>query len=297
MTPSETVPGPPDFGRAGLPDQQETRRNARFADVLGDPNEVYFPIRICGNHGDSMIWNGLCHLFCQTGGRTCGDVTEAAQEYPIFRPHEQVFPLIPEEATTVVINGGGNINDIWGFGVSLLEQVLAATPASVRVIIGPQSYWFKRDRFQQLLRLQSGRQMVLFARERYSYQLLQEMDLPANIRIGLDHDLALRLPGLPAFTWKGDYDLVCFRNDRESTGPKTANVAKPVNLPMPGPITYQNFLRAIGGARRIVTDRLHVAIAGHLMHKPVELYPNNYHKIRGVYEYSLQGGSVTLKSK
>ena len=48
-------------------------------------------------------------------------------------------------------------------------------------------------------------------------------------------------------------------------------------------------LKTVSVARRIVTDRLHVAIAAALLERPCELLDNAYNKNRSVYEHSLSG--------
>jgi exopolysaccharide biosynthesis predicted pyruvyltransferase EpsI len=50
---------------------------------------------------------------------------------------------------------------------------------------------------------------------------------------------------------------------------------------------FAGFCRAIAGAAAVVTNRLHVAILGALLEKPVWVSTGAYHKIRGIYEYSL----------
>jgi hypothetical protein len=46
--------------------------------------------------------------------------------------------------------------------------------------------------------------------------------------------------------------------------------------------------RVLTGCKRVVTDRLHIAIAGALLGLEVELHPNSYYKNRAVYDYSLR---------
>lgn len=52
-------------------------------------------------------------------------------------------------------------------------------------------------------------------------------------------------------------------------------------------VDFEEFLDLVARSRVILTDRLHVAILGRLLDKPVRLFPGSYHKIRGVFEYSL----------
>ena len=46
-------------------------------------------------------------------------------------------------------------------------------------------------------------------------------------------------------------------------------------------------LLMINNSDIVVTDRLHIAISAHLLHKEVYIYDNSYHKVSGVYEQTL----------
>lgn len=50
----------------------------------------------------------------------------------------------------------------------------------------------------------------------------------------------------------------------------------------------KNFFFQISSYEIINTDRLHIAIAGFLLNKKVNLYSNSYYKNKAVYEYSLK---------
>jgi exopolysaccharide biosynthesis predicted pyruvyltransferase EpsI len=58
--------------------------------------------------------------------------------------------------------------------------------------------------------------------------------------------------------------------------------------------SFQEFLERIAECGAILTTRLHVALLGHLLNKPTYLVEGTYHKFRGVFDYSLRGGSVQL---
>lgn len=51
--------------------------------------------------------------------------------------------------------------------------------------------------------------------------------------------------------------------------------------------TFGHYSRSILGARRVVTNRLHVGIPAALLGKQTWLVDSGYHKLRGVYEHSL----------
>jgi len=57
---------------------------------------------------------------------------------------------------------------------------------------------------------------------------------------------------------------------------------------------FSAFLRHVAGAAVIVTTRLHVAVLGQLLEIPTYLVEGRYHKYRGVFAYSMQGGTVEL---
>ncbi len=60
-------------------------------------------------------------------------------------------------------------------------------------------------------------------------------------------------------------------------------------------LSFEGFCDTVCRSRYIVTDRLHVGLLGALMGKKVTLLRGGYHKIEGVYNYSLVGrDSVTL---
>lgn len=65
-----------------------------------------------------------------------------------------------------------------------------------------------------------------------------------------------------------------------------------------GVASFRRFLTCVADAAVIVTNRLHVAVLGALLEKPTLVAPGNYHKIRGVHEFSLtQRDGVTLVSE
>jgi exopolysaccharide biosynthesis predicted pyruvyltransferase EpsI len=53
-------------------------------------------------------------------------------------------------------------------------------------------------------------------------------------------------------------------------------------------VDFDGFCRAIREARAIITNRLHIAILGTLLDKEVHLVRGSYHKIQGVYDFSLK---------
>lgn len=90
------------------------------------------------------------------------------------------------------------------------------------------------------------------------------------------------------------------RNDKEKTVQPTVSPIRNLDLsslvfePASG-MTLENvkllvkyFMYAIDKYDTIITNRLHVAIGAYLLNKKIELYDNSYHKVKNVYEMSMQ---------
>ena len=49
----------------------------------------------------------------------------------------------------------------------------------------------------------------------------------------------------------------------------------------------EELIRVLSGYREVHTDRAHVAIGAAMLGKETIVYSNSYHKVKGIYEYSL----------
>ena len=209
---------------------------------------------------------------------------------------ERDFQLleIPGDADLILFEGGGYMNDIW-YGPVLLKQILKRHDQPVAV--APQSYWFESKEFMG--HFTDGRPVTLFCRERRSLELLQGMPRLPNVDIKTSGDTALYLDAedlrpliKPA---REPYDLICFRKDKESiiAPERRREIIESSDDPLVEDISKKgdlgDFISTVVNARQVHTDRLHVAITAHILRKEATLYPNRYHKNRGVYEYSLAG--------
>lgn len=202
----------------------------------------------------------------------------------------------------ILIHGGANINDFYGHGIRLLNNVIQNNPNSI-IIVGPQTYWFRETCFPKLF-LAAKQEIYLFCREKYSYNLLSSMTLPKNVHISLSYDTLFYLSKREFHPRQGAYDLICFRTDRESTLSQKQIAQLPrnrlINLNhlkqskkgiVAGDISllndFDDFVNLIEGSRKVFTDRLHVAILSTIIGKDTVLYSNSYYKNKGVYEFSL----------
>lgn len=171
----------------------------QYIESLGKP-KIFFD-RAGGNYGDYLITLGAKYVLQKAG------VT---------------FIEKPEEAEYIILNGGGRFNKFWGGGnvdIRRYRQVLPEIP----IIMGPQTYKFTdaiEAEFQEICQLTSA-PIILFARERISYDYLCQMGLPKNVEIKISPDFAFELEDSPFIqehqqNSRNDYILICMRLDRES---------------------------------------------------------------------------------
>lgn len=261
-----------------------------------------------GNHGDTLIHMGMVKKLEEAGcNYSCINLEDEYRKSRILGAKyliniaawklgwDRGFRLleIPEGADLILFDGGGYMNDVW-YGMVLLRQVLRRH--SQPVAVAPHSFWFKGT---DLMSLFAGdRPVTLFCRETYSFDLLSGMRKTKKVSVLLSKDTALYLnrKDLEAYIRPSDenYDLICFRNDKESIIPNglRREIVEGLDRSLVCDISIKggldHFVSTIANAERIHTDRLHVAIVGHILRKETTLYDNLYHKNRGVYEYSLK---------
>jgi len=169
----------------------------------------------------------------------------------------------PAEVDVVVFGGGGSMGRRSVQNHALRTQALSI---GLPVVILPQSFADREDRsFAQV-----------FIRERASLDLRPDGVLAPDLALGLAWPAA----GQPV------QDLgILMRRDHERTGRRLQLARDPVALCA----TPADTLALAARYRRIITDRLHFAIAGLHAGREVTLLPNNYHKNRSMHETWLAG--------
>ena len=205
---------------------------------------------------------------------------------------------IPKSTSIVLIQAGGSFNDLWGVGIRIMKNAIESSPNSV-IIVAPESYWFRGISFAETLSTARQGEIYLFCREKYSYRMLKAMDLRRRIHIGLADDTSFFLSREDFHPEEGRQTLICFREDRESILPiktrsfiqslkKTgkANKTLVLDIGVQAP-NFQSYVETIEKAGTVFTDRLHVAILSTILGKNTFLYPNRYHKSKGVYQQTL----------
>ena len=272
-------------------------------------NEKFCSVTPGGNHGDTLIHIGMNKKFDEHGIDYTSLNLEEVYSRDVVSGLKYVLNIaawklglergfqlleIPEDADLILFEGGGYMNDIW-YGPVLLKQILKRCEQPVAV--APQSYWFEST--DLMGHFTDDRPVTLFCRERRSLELLQGMPRLPYVDIKTSGDTALYLDAedlrpliKPA---REPYDLICFRKDKESiiAPERRREIIESSDAPLVEDISKKGdlgeFISTVANARQVHTDRLHVAIAAHILRKEATLYPNRYHKNRGVYEYSLAG--------
>ncbi len=206
-------------------------------------------VRPEGNVGDRLIEVAMVQLFAEYG-----------IHWRLVSPAE---PRAGEGLDVLAFGGGGNMGGRYPGNHALRTQALAT---GVPVVILPQSFTGHEDRpFAQV-----------FVRERGSLALRPDGILAPDLALGL----AMAEPRRP------DRDLGLYlRRDQERGGRKPLFVRDPVRL-CHDPFDYLAFAAR---HRRIVTDRLHFAVAGLHAGREVTLVANDYHKNRSMHETWLAG--------
>jgi len=196
-------------------------------------------------------------------------------------------------ADIILLRGGAYLTDIWK-EYHVLESTFCAIrykPESI-IIIAPQSFFFTTVQFPTFFK-RIKHVVHLFCRERYSYNLLSSMHFPENVHIHLSHDTALYLSkeDFSLNSERGSYILIAPRNDIESAVTwKIKKIPQHTKILFGDVIhvtDFGSFVNIVRNASKVYTDRLHVAILSAILGKETYLYPNSYHKNKGVYEFSL----------
>ncbi len=246
---------------------------------LRDPVSLAFR----GNLGDALIRAGQLEI----EGRS-GRAVEARLR-------------LGKNPQSVVIPGGGNL--VEGYYNSAARALRSLAPDTPGIVLPHtvRGHYFTLRRHPRL---------TITCREVGSYDRLVSDGIEPR-RLVLCHDTAFALQGsdLLASVIRGaacpSGTLVALRSDGESSRPMgSRSAAHARSFDVTGSAS-RHWVTA-GEARRgaehllcfvamfehVVTDRLHVAVAAHLLDRPCWLLPNSYDKNRTVFQYSMAEGSA-----
>lgn len=201
-------------------------------------------VRPEGNVGDNLIEVAMVQLFAEYGVR-----------WRRWRPD---VTGDTDGIDILVFGGGGNMGSRY---IGNFELRTRALSAGVPVVVLPQSFTSNEDRpFTKV-----------FVREHASLALCPAGTLAPDLALGLQ---TVELP-------RARRELGVFlRRDQERVGRKSLVPSDPVRW-FRDPMDY---LLMASRYRRIVTDRLHFAMAGLHAGRDVTLLANDYHKNRSMHE-------------
>lgn len=206
----------------------------------------------------------------------------------------------PDDVVAIV--GGGNMGDLYPYLEEARLQTVRAFPRN-RIISFPQSFGFSdtasgRHAARRSAKIYASHpDLVLFARERESYEMMRTA-FP-GVRVELAPDTVLSLKPLPSAP--RDLPLVvCLRDDKEAKlSPEVrGGILQRLASEHPGAriidtlaeskgLSYAQYekelislLETFSRSRCIVTDRLHGMIFSVITGTPCVVLENNNHKIR-----------------
>jgi hypothetical protein len=267
----------------------------RLKDVFIEHRHAqWYFIQPGGNWGDYLIWAGAENLAAELG------LKWTTLTFENFNPSR----LGPEDC--VYIHGGGGYNS-WCSGKPFIILQGAVGSRANLVVQGPQSTEENGKAIgarlcQSFEKINCG-QVIFYVRERTSLRAMESIDLPGmGVKLRLDHDTALHLTPDVIYKLAGlkqpvseNYHLVVCREDNEAPqgDQLPARCLKTVRIdPAMYCSSFSHWLKVHAKARSISTNRLHSAIVGALLHKPVYVSPGSYHKNRSIWEYSLKSRGV-----
>lgn len=202
-----------------------------------------------GNPGDTLIQRATMELLHRQGV-CCRAVRE----------EELVPDRILRGVSLLVEPGGGNLGARFKSSGGRRRR-MARVPGPK--IIFPQTAF---DSAEDLSAFDT-----VFARERVSYAMLKAVH--PDVRLAPDMALSLRLPSAAPSHGEG----IFLRDDEERTEPGGVDPARAVQ-------NDDEYLALAGRYRRVVTNRLHFAIAALLQGCSAVLKANRYHKNRAMFE-------------
>jgi len=267
-----------------------------------------------GNVGDSAIWRGAVAWLRRTVG-----APHFVCEIVNYR-NEQLRQVLKKQGT-ILLNGGGNLGDLWPTHQVFRERILNDFPDR-RVIQLPQSILFESDRSLESAREAFGRhrRFTLLIRDSRGFELARRA-FDCDTRLCPDMAFALSPMSRPV---PSTDVVVLARTDKESRlGSVAAGDPAPIDWLRDTPsfaVSLEKRTRSwesrwgfrrrlydrlaaervrrgcelLGQGRAVVTDRLHAHVLCLLMGIPHVVLDNTYGKIRSFYETWTQASALTV---
>ena len=252
-----------------------------------------------GNQGDQLIYFGAIKL-----------ANEIGLNY-ITRSYNEKF----NKNRIIYLHGSGGFNKWWGDSPRILKNIRLSNPNNI-IIVGPSTCSFEYQFLKNALP-KDDENIIFFAREKITFDYFKRnfykntfLDEDTSFHLN-KHDVLENFNSENIILYnfedrflklykkkrniKNIYKLLLVRKDKESSylpdiiDPEQYDfILDPVKI-----LSYWKWVRLLSKASLITTNRLHSAILGTIIKKPVEIFANSYHKNRSVWEYSLKKRRVT----
>lgn len=243
-----------------------------------------------GNFGDLLIYRGAEKL-----------ARLAELKFTSVKHNEFMNSSYPKKSV-VYIHGSGGFLPFWS-GTPIKELRKAISEHYEVVVLGPSTFSNDKAFLEKVMcsHMEKARanKILVLCRDRVSYIVLQQC-ISGNVELLLDHDTALNLQSedLPQSNCgNGRFTLYAIREDKEAYNIKNKEYFSVWVDPVKYCKSFEEWVKIHAHAKKIVTNRLHSAIAGTILGKETILLPNNYHKNRAVWQFSLKSRGVTWKEE
>jgi exopolysaccharide biosynthesis predicted pyruvyltransferase EpsI len=222
-----------------------------------------------------------------------GDSLIAAGTLALFRKLNLDFKICNIRNTfygdTIIYGGGGNLIKHY----DNLRNFLWENHENNKIIVLPHTVYDCIDLLNSI-----GKNTYIFAREEVSYEYIKDnMNNPENAF--LSNDMAFHFDDLDFYKQQNHTgECNAFRLDLEKTNIQTPKGNKDISNDFMFKqntfnedhinISTNNMFSYLCKFETINTNRLHVAIAGSLLGRKVNLYPNSYFKNKAVFDFSIK---------
>ena len=227
-------------------------------------------------------------------GGNAGDDLIAYATLQIFRElkldFEMCVPWDQFNGDLLIYGGGGSLIHNYTFSREFLERNYKHN----KIIVLPHTVNCHHDVLNKL-----PANTTIITREETSYNYVKKhMNHPENVFIS--DDMAFHTKGVELYKEeKGIGECNAFRLDSERTNIKVPENNKDVStdfmccVKWMSPeqridVSSDNLFSYLCKFNEINTNRLHISIAGALLGKKVNFYPNSYYKNKAVFDFSMK---------
>lgn len=266
--------------------------------ILGTPEHQ--------NLGDSAIVIAQ-RKFLEKCGISANRIKEVTfSEYRLYRK-----PLEKLVNKNILITqlGGGNMGNEWMEEEKLHRELLIDFPKNAEIIF-PQTVFYTptdygEEEKQKSVNYYNGRRnLILFARERKSYELMKTLYPDSSVLLAPDIVLSASQSTFGVQSKKRSNIMLCLRNDVEKSLTVEEHIFiesylkrhkysfKVIDMYSECTVTKKNRndcvkrkMEEFASARLVITDRLHGMIFAAITGTPCIVFGNYNYKVEGTYEW------------